>query len=93
MELLTTAQATFPVMPGGENVGWINFAPTGSGVTIDPDTGVFSGYAWGENIGWINFASVTGEVKTAWRQDAGGSGGGGGGGSSGGGCFINSLTR
>ena len=76
----------------GENVGWINFAPTGSGVTIDPATGVFSGYAWGENIGWINFASVTAEIKTAWRQDAGGSGGGGGGGGSSGGCFISTCS-
>ncbi len=34
----------------GENIGWINFAPVGGGVVIDPATGVFSGYAWGE--GW-----------------------------------------
>ena len=37
-------------------MGWINFDPDGDqGVTIDPITGEFSGYAWGENIGWINF--------------------------------------
>ena len=35
----------------GEKVGWINFAPTGGGVTIDPQTGAFAGYAWGENVG------------------------------------------
>jgi len=38
-----------------ENVGWINFAPSTSGVTIDPATGEFNGYAWGENVGWISF--------------------------------------
>jgi hypothetical protein len=51
----------------GENVGWINFEPTGGGVRIDPASGVFSGYAWGENIGWINFASNGKPVKTSWR--------------------------
>jgi hypothetical protein len=53
-----------------ENVGWINFAPSGSGVQIDPATGEFSGRAWGENIGWITFGSsgpVAYTVRTAWR--------------------------
>jgi len=58
----------------GENVGWVNFAPTTSGVTIDPATGDFSGYAWGENIGWISFncantatcGDVDYKVKTGW---------------------------
>jgi hypothetical protein len=50
----------------GENTGWINFAPTGGGVTINPVTGIFSGYAWGENIGWINFAPNGKPVKTSW---------------------------
>ncbi len=48
-------------------MGWINFAPNvnGAGVTIDPATGEFGGYAWGENIGWINFAQITGgRIKT-----------------------------
>lgn len=36
-------------------MGWINFAPSDGGVTIDPATGSFSGYAWAENVGWINF--------------------------------------
>jgi hypothetical protein len=40
-------------------VGWINFAPTNGGVTIDPTTGSFDGYAWGENIGWIHFKNVS----------------------------------
>ena len=34
----------------GENVGWINFAPTsGPGVTVTGST--VTGKAWGENIG------------------------------------------
>ena len=44
----------------GTNVGWINFAPTGGGVTIDPQTGIFAGYAWGENIGWISLKGGSG---------------------------------
>jgi hypothetical protein len=43
-----------------ETAGWIKFAPTGGGVTINPVSGVFDGYAWGENIGWISFRSQTG---------------------------------
>ena len=31
----------------GTDVGLIEFAPTGGGVTIDPQTGAFTGYAWG----------------------------------------------
>jgi len=42
----------------GTNVGWINFAPTHGGVTIDPITGSFTGYAWGENVGWISFKNT-----------------------------------
>lgn len=39
-----------------ETSGWINFKPTasGSGVTLDPATGIMDGWAWGENIGWIH---------------------------------------
>ena len=43
----------------GSNVGWINFAPTHGGVSIDPATGSFDGYAWGENIGWIHFKNTS----------------------------------
>lgn len=50
-----------------ENAGWINFAPSGSGVRIDPNTGVFSGMAWGENIGWLNFAPSAGSAASSWR--------------------------
>ena len=52
-----------------ENVGWINFAPSTSGVWIDPATGDFSGQAWGENVGWITFASDSPypyKVTTSW---------------------------
>ena len=51
----------------GENVGWINFAPTGGGVTIGTD-GVFDGWAWGENIGWIHLKNlaIPYKVKTVW---------------------------
>ena len=56
----------------GANVGWINFAPTGGGVTIDPQTGAFAGYAWGENVGWISLKGGSGPtaygVITDFRQ-------------------------
>ena len=42
----------------GTNVGWINFNPTHSQVTIDTSTGKFDGYAWGENVGWIHFQNA-----------------------------------
>jgi len=41
--------------------GWIelsgaNHPSPGSGVTMDPSTGIFSGYAWGAtNVGWLQF--------------------------------------
>ena len=50
----------------GANVGWINFAPTGGGVTIDPQIGAFAGYAWGENVGWISLRGGTGPRPTGW---------------------------
>jgi hypothetical protein len=40
------------------NVGWINFCPTNSQVTITPATGQFAGYAWAENCGWIHFQNA-----------------------------------
>ena len=36
----------------GENVGWANFKPSTSGVTVRD--GKVTGYVWQENIGWIN---------------------------------------
>ena len=38
----------------GENIGWINLAPSHEGVLNDAE-GHLSGYAWGERVGWINF--------------------------------------
>lgn len=40
-----------------ENTGWINFAPTGGGVSVN-SVGDLYGYAWGENMGWISFNCV-----------------------------------
>jgi hypothetical protein len=82
--LLTCATTDYRVLNDGsgnlsgyawaENVGWIDFAPSTSGVTIDPATGEFSGYAWAENIGWISFncantsscGTTDYKVKTGW---------------------------
>jgi len=45
----------------GENVGWINAAPTNHEVTVhyyEETGGWLSGYAWGENVGWIVMGSA-----------------------------------
>ena len=34
-----------------EEGGWLDFSPTGGGVTVGPT--FLSGYAWGESIGWV----------------------------------------
>ena len=39
----------------GNETGWINFAPTGAGVTVDAATGLMYGTAWSQAGGWINF--------------------------------------
>ncbi len=59
----------------GENLGWINFAPTdGSsnyhGLTIT-DSAV-TGYAWSEAYGWINFSPSTGGVTNSCTGQLGG---------------------
>jgi hypothetical protein len=41
-------------------MGWINFHPAHSQVTIDPTAGEFDGYAWAENVGWIHFKGGAG---------------------------------
>lgn len=47
-----------------ENAGWINFAPTNGGVTLQSD-GQFAGYAWSETFGWIHLnGSPTYGVRT-----------------------------
>lgn len=52
----------------GTNIGWINFDPSHSQVTINTSTSKFDGYAWGENVGWIHFQNALPEycVKTSW---------------------------
>src|SRR5262245_13937691 len=45
----------------GENVGWINLAPSSAGGMTVSDSAV-AGLAWGENIGWINLNPSFGGV-------------------------------
>jgi len=49
-----------------ENIGWVNFAATNSGVTVyfNGTSGYLSGYAWSENIGWIKLGNNTGGPYT-----------------------------
>ena len=57
-----------------ETACWIDWKPTGGGVTID-GSGVFSGRAWGDQVGWITFncsadtscSMVDYKVATDWR--------------------------
>ncbi len=42
----------------GGNAGWLNFKPTGGGVTVYDDH--LEGYAWAENIGWVRLGTYTG---------------------------------
>ncbi len=48
------ADGVFSGYAWSENAGWINFSPSGGGVTVDAN-GYLQGYAWGENLGWISF--------------------------------------
>ena len=49
--------------------GCISFSPTSGslyGVTVDPSTGAYSGYAWGSYvIGWVDFSRVSMTASTA----------------------------
>jgi len=40
----------------GENIGWMNWNSTHSGVTVS--TGYLSGYIWCENIGWVHLGTA-----------------------------------
>ena len=40
-------------------MGWVNFNPTHSQVTIDTSTLKFDGYAWAENVGYIHFQNAS----------------------------------
>jgi peptidoglycan hydrolase-like protein with peptidoglycan-binding domain len=62
----------------GDQMGWINFAPSESTITVSDDT--VTGYAWSDGFGWINFAPSTGGVSNngagelsgyAWSQHGG----------------------
>lgn len=52
--------------------GWINFGVTGQSVSINPNTGELSGWAWtgGPEGGWIKFdcGDSSSCVKTTWRN-------------------------
>ena len=54
---VVAADGTLSGYAWGENVGWINFAPTGGGVSAN-SSGDLYGYAWGENIGWLSFNCI-----------------------------------
>jgi hypothetical protein len=41
-----------------EKGGWLDFSPTGGGVTVGPT--FLSGYAWGESVGWVKVGSSGG---------------------------------
>ncbi len=43
----------------GDQIGWINFQPSGYGVSVNATTGVLSGYAYAGVGSWINFAPTT----------------------------------
>lgn len=43
----------------GDQIGWVNMQPTGAGVTLNPDTGKLSGYAYSSVGSWVNFAPTT----------------------------------
>ena len=40
----------------GDQIGWINMRPTGSGVGVNAASGALSGYAYSSVGSWINFA-------------------------------------
>ncbi len=47
----------------GNEIGWINFLPSGSiGVSINPTTGNMSGYAYSQTGSWVNF-NATGSAQ------------------------------
>ena len=43
----------------GNEIGWINMAPTGAGVMVNPTSGVLSGKAYANVGSWINFSPTT----------------------------------
>ena len=55
-------------------MGWINFNPSHSQVTIGLSDGSFDGFAWSEKVGWIHFknASPAYNVVTTFTDGSGG---------------------
>ncbi|GEM_PF-1962837 len=51
----------------GENVGWFNWKPTHSSVTVY-DT-YLSGYLWQENVGWIHVGDGPAEGENSYSND------------------------
>lgn len=47
----------------GDEIGWINMAPTGAGVTVNPATGILYGTAFSSVSGWVNFRPTNGGVN------------------------------
>lgn len=39
----------------GDQIGWINLAPTGAGIFVNPTTGVITGKAFANSGSWVNF--------------------------------------
>ena len=53
-----------------ENIGWINFNPTGVAVTVNDST--LTGHVWGENYGWINLSPTNSGVTNNTSGTLGG---------------------
>jgi hypothetical protein len=47
----------------GDQIGWINLAPTGAGIFVSPSSGVITGKAFATGGSWINF-NPTGQSVT-----------------------------
>lgn len=54
----------------GDEIGWVNLAPTGAGISVNPSTGVITGYAFSNTGSWVNF-SPTGQGVTLVDNGAG----------------------
>jgi hypothetical protein len=54
----------------GDQIGWINLAPTGAGIFVSPATGVITGKAFATGGSWVNFNS-TGQSVTLVDNGAG----------------------
>jgi hypothetical protein len=61
--LLSITDAGISGNAWGDEIGWINFTPTGGGVTVNPTTGVLSGTAYSSVGSWINFSATGQSVR------------------------------